>query len=130
MRTQRVTLWHARMLEVLQRIAQPEALHDGARTQVPQGRERHYLREADLFERDLKSSSPSLRGEAMTPGRIGEAPANLYARRERKHSTWNRETDEADELAGFQHLDRPVAPALRAELRLPLIDARIARLAR
>jgi hypothetical protein len=30
MQTQRVTLWHARMLEVLQRVAQPEALHDGA----------------------------------------------------------------------------------------------------
>jgi len=129
-RTQGVPLWHARMLEVTQRVTQPEALHDSTRTQVPQGRERHYFGEADPIERHLQDSATSLRREATAPASLGQAPTNFYARRERKHSARNGESDEADELAGLERLYRPVAPALRSELRLPQFNARIARLAR
>src|SRR5258706_14615087 len=126
MQAQRAALREARIVEILVRVVHADAFHHGARCAIENGREGDDFSEADALETDSQGGSRRFRGVALAPVRTREPPADLDAGRERKHPTWNRETDKTDELGRAPDFHRPVAPPAPGQLRLPRVDARVA----
>src|SRR5947209_2727344 len=126
---QRVVLWNAGILEVFVSVAHADALHDRPGPRVQHGRERHDLGEPEPLETDPQRRARPFRGVTLAPIWACQAPADLYARRERYHALGYGQADETDKHTRRPHLEGPIAPPALRKLRLPRVDTRVARFA-
>lgn len=103
-----------------------DALHDGGRAGVADGREGDDLGEVQLLKADLKRCFRGFAGVAFSPGVKGESPANLYAGREGERDLGDFEADKADELPRRFDFYRPEPPALLGHFLFQSADPGIA----
>src|SRR5262245_41845058 len=93
-----------------------EAFHHAARTGVGGDGHRDDLGEAELTEGEVEGGPGGLGGITAAPVGAGQAPADLYARREVGLERRRRQADEADEGGDAGRLDRPEAEAAGGEV--------------
>src|SRR5262245_56653269 len=98
---QRMALRKGRVVEIVCRgSCHPDSLHDGSRTPVRRDREGHDFFQSEAPETELDDGAVGLRGIAVAPVVVRQAPADLDAGREVCLEMWFRQADEPYELVG------------------------------
>jgi hypothetical protein len=120
-----VALWYSRMLKVRFGVLHADSSHNCDGRGVEQGREGHHFFKVELLEAQAQTCLGALCGEAVTPCRAFEPPADLDTRAERQLAAWDVQAYEAYELTSFNELDCPVSPAVLCEVGKPSVDAGI-----
>ena len=129
--TQRVTLRHPGVLEVVGRIAcHPDALHHRPRAHVARCGERHDLVETDRVEPELQCRPRALARVSVAPVITRKPPSHFDRGRERRVEGREIEADEPDARRNAGNLDRPQPVAALVEPRFERRDLRLAFAAR